>query len=130
MYLLTAATGVSGLWLERKDPGSFEPVDHLPTNRLGNSSRHLCLGVNGSGGPRFPKGKKIEVDATTLEANAALKSLVRRDTGESYGKFLAGLAKASGIETPTREGHLMRCYRKSKYGADISPAIEHSQDAW
>jgi transposase len=49
------------------------------------------------------KGKTIGVDATTLEANAALRSIVRRDTGESYESFLKGLAKASGIETPTRE---------------------------
>jgi transposase len=49
------------------------------------------------------KGKTIGVDATTLEANAALRSIVRRDTGESYEEFLTGLAKASGIETPTRQ---------------------------
>lgn len=49
------------------------------------------------------KGKTIGIDATTLEANAALRSIVRRDTGESYDEFLTRLAKASGIETPTRE---------------------------
>lgn len=49
------------------------------------------------------KGKTIGIDATTLEANAALRSIVRRDTGESYEEFLTRLAKASGIETPTRE---------------------------
>jgi len=49
------------------------------------------------------KGKTLGVDATTLEANAALRSIVRRDTGESYEAFLTGLAQASGIETPTRE---------------------------
>jgi len=48
------------------------------------------------------KGRTIGVDATTLEANAALRSIVRRDTGESYEEFLTELAKASGIETPTR----------------------------
>ena len=48
------------------------------------------------------KGKTLGVDATTLEANAALRSIVRRDTGESYEEFLTGLAKASGIKTPTR----------------------------
>ncbi|HYN82116.1 MAG TPA: transposase [Gemmatimonadaceae bacterium] len=48
-------------------------------------------------------GKTIGVDATTLEANAALRSIVRRDTGESYQQFLTRLAQASGIETPTRE---------------------------
>ena len=49
------------------------------------------------------KGKTIGVDATTLEANAAMRSIVRRDTGESYQEFLTRLAQASGIETPTRE---------------------------
>ncbi len=49
------------------------------------------------------KGKTVAIDATTLEANAAMRSIVRRDTGESYQAFLTGLAHASGIETPTRE---------------------------
>jgi hypothetical protein len=48
------------------------------------------------------KGKTVGVDATTLEANAALRSIVRRDSGESYQDFLTKLAQASGIETPTR----------------------------
>ena len=59
------------------------------------------------------KGKRIAVDATTLEANAAMRSIVRRDTGESYEEFLVGLAKASGIATPTRED-LARLDRKRK----------------
>jgi transposase len=58
-------------------------------------------------------GKRIAIDATTLEANAAMRSLVRRDTGASYEQFLTGLAKASGIETPTRED-LARLDRKRK----------------
>jgi transposase len=49
------------------------------------------------------KGKTIGVDSTTLEANAAMKSIVRRDSGESYEQFLVKLAQASGIPTPTRE---------------------------
>ena len=56
-----------------------------------------CLGIAG-----LVKGKTIAMDATTLEANAALRSIVRRDTGESYHEFLTKLAQASGIETPTR----------------------------
>ena len=48
------------------------------------------------------KGKTIGIDATTLEANAALRSIVRRDSGETYQEFLTRLARASGIETPTR----------------------------
>ncbi len=49
------------------------------------------------------EGKTLGIDATTLEANAALRSIVRRDTRESYQEFLTRLAQASGIETPTRE---------------------------
>ncbi|MEW5743774.1 MAG: transposase, partial [Myxococcota bacterium] len=49
------------------------------------------------------KGQTIGCDATTLEANAALRSIVRRDTGETYRAFLERLAKESGIQTPTRE---------------------------
>jgi transposase len=49
------------------------------------------------------RGKTIGIDATTLEANAAMRSIVRRDTGDSYQEFLVGLAKSSGIKTPTRE---------------------------
>src|SRR5438132_1516666 len=59
------------------------------------------------------QGQRIAIDATTLEANAAMRSIVRRDTGESYDEFLTGLAKASGIETPTRED-LVRLDRKRK----------------
>jgi hypothetical protein len=59
------------------------------------------------------KGKTIGVDATTLEANAALRSIVRRDDFRSYNEFLTGLAKASGIPTPTRDD-LARIDRKRK----------------
>jgi transposase len=59
------------------------------------------------------KGKTVAIDATTLEANAAMRSIVRRDTGESYDAFLTGLAKASGIATPTRDD-LARLDRKRK----------------
>jgi transposase len=49
------------------------------------------------------EGKTAGVDSTTLEANAAMRSIVRRDSGEGYQDFLTRLAKESGIETPTRE---------------------------
>src|SRR2546422_7765532 len=58
-------------------------------------------------------GKTIAIDATTLEANAAMRSIVRRDTGESYQQFLTRLAKASGLKTPTREA-LARLDRRRK----------------
>ncbi len=49
------------------------------------------------------EGKTVGVDSTTLEANAAMRSIVRRDSGEGYQQFLQRLAQESGIETPTRE---------------------------
>ena len=48
------------------------------------------------------EGKTVGIDATTLEANAAMRSIERRDTGESYEAFIQRLAEASGVETPTR----------------------------
>jgi transposase len=47
-------------------------------------------------------GKTLAVDGTTLEANAAMRSIVRRDTGETYPEYLKGLAQASGVKTPSR----------------------------
>ena len=63
-------------------------------------------------------GKTIGVDATTLEANAALRSIVRRDTNESYEEFLTKLAKASGIKTPTRTDLAKLDKKRSKKGSN------------
>ena len=49
------------------------------------------------------KARTLGIDATTLEANAAMRSIVRRGTGVGYEEFLTQLAQASGIETPMRE---------------------------
>ena len=59
------------------------------------------------------KGRTVAIDATTLEANAAMRSIVRRDTGESYQEFLTRLAAASGVRTPTRAA-LARLDRRRK----------------
>ena len=75
------------------------------------------------------KGKTVGIDATTLEANAALRSIVRRDTGESYQHFLTKLAQASGIETPTR-ADLARIDRKrKKKGSNDDWTHPHDPDA-
>lgn len=75
------------------------------------------------------KGKTLGVDSTTLEANAALRSIVRRDTGESYDEFLEQLAKSSGIETPTRED-LARIDKKRKgKGSNDDWKNPHDPDA-
>lgn len=57
------------------------------------------------------KGQTLGVDATTLEANAAMKSIVRKETGEDWRDYLRGLARAEGIENPTEED-LRRLDRK------------------
>ena len=70
-------------------------------------------------------GKTIAIDATTLEANAAMRSIVRRDTGETYQEFLKRLAKASGIRTPSREALARLDRRRKKKGSNTewtSPA--------
>jgi transposase len=59
------------------------------------------------------RGRTIAIDATTLEANAAMKSIIRREDGQSYDEYLKGLALAAGIENPTRE-QLARLDRKRK----------------
>jgi transposase len=59
------------------------------------------------------KGDRIGVDASTMEANAALRAIVRRDSGEGYREMLKRLAVESGIATPTAED-LIRLDRKRK----------------
>ena len=66
------------------------------------------------------KGERIGVDGSTMEANAALRTIVRRDSGESYRAMLTRMAQESGIETPTAED-LARFDRKRK-GKTLSNA--------
>src|SRR5215471_19321588 len=58
------------------------------------------------------KGKTIGIDATTLEAHAAMRSIVRRDTGESYREYLRRWAQEAGVEA--RDEELRRADRKRK----------------
>lgn len=59
------------------------------------------------------RGKTVGIDATTLEANAAMKSIVRRDTGANWQEYLRELARAEGMDNPTEE-QLRRLDRKRK----------------
>ena len=83
-----------------------------------------CLSTAG-----LVKGKTIGIDATTLEANAALRSIVRRDTGESYQEFLTTLAQASGIETPTRADLARIDRQRKKKGSNDDWTHPHDPDA-
>jgi transposase len=62
------------------------------------------------------RGQTVSIDATTLEANAAMKSIVRGDNGQGYEAYLKGLAQTAGMESPTRE-QLARLDRKRKQKA-------------
>jgi transposase len=75
------------------------------------------------------KGTTIGIDATTLEANAALRSIVRRDTGETYQDFLTRLAQASGIETPTRADLARLDRERPKKGSNDDWQHPHDPDA-
>jgi transposase len=63
-------------------------------------------------------GRTLSIDATTLEANAALKSMVRRDNGQSYDEYLKELAKAAGLENPTREQWVRLDRKRKKKGSN------------
>jgi transposase len=80
-------------------------------------------------GAGLVKGKQIGIDATTLEANAALRSIVRRDNGESYEEFLKGLAQESGIATPTREDLTRVDRKRKKKGSNEEWVNPHDPDA-
>ena len=71
------------------------------------------------------KGERIGVDASTVEANAALRTIVRRDSGEGYREMLTRMAKESGIETPTAED-LIRLDRNRK-GKTLCVSRTHRQ---
>lgn len=70
------------------------------------------------------KGKTIGVDSTTLEANAAMKSIVRRDTGEDWKEYVAGLMREEGLieecEEPTDED--LRRFDKKRKNKKVSNA--------
>jgi transposase len=64
------------------------------------------------------RGKAVAIDATTLEANAAMKSIVRKDNGQDWKEYLQGLAKAEGIENPTDED--LRRLDRARKGKKVS----------
>lgn len=113
-----AVRGFLGLGLEERGP------DHSTisrTRRLIDVETHrevFAWVLEQLAGKGLLKGKTVSVDATTLEANAAMRSIVRRDTGESYQSYLEGLAKASGVKTPTRAALARLDRRRKKKGSN------------
>jgi transposase len=75
------------------------------------------------------QGKTVGIDATTLEANAAMRSIVRRDTREGYEEFLRRLAEESGIATPTREQLAKLDRKRAKKGSNDDWVNPHDPEA-
>ncbi len=73
--------------------------------------------------------KTLGVDATTQEANAALRSIVRRDTGESYESFLKELARKSGVEEPSRADMVKVDKKRPKKGSNKEWVNPNKPDA-
>ena len=90
-----------GLSLEEQTP------DHSTlskTRRLMNLGTHKAMfrwALQQVAREGLLSGKNLGVDATRLEANAALKSIVRRDNGVSYDEHVTQLMQTEGIEEPT-----------------------------
>jgi len=75
------------------------------------------------------QGRRLAVDATTIQANAAMKHLVRRDDGRSYDTYLTDLAKDSGIERPTREDLKRMDKTRKKRCSNKEWKLQHDEDA-
>jgi len=101
----------------------FSPIESTPdhstisrTRRLMPVETHKAVFrwfVKVLGEEGLIDGQTIAIDATMLEANAAMRSILRRDDGRTYEEYLKDLAKAEGIEEPTRE-QAARLDRKRK----------------
>lgn len=68
------------------------------------------------------QGKKVAVDSTTLEANAAMKSIVRRDTGEDWKEYIARLMREEGLIEPDAKpsDEEIRRYDKQRKNKKVS----------
>ena len=74
-------------------------------------------------------GKTLGVDSKTLEANAAMRSIVPRDDGNGHEEWLEQVARASGIETPTRKAWRSWNRKRLKKGSDKDWVHPHDAEA-
>jgi len=75
------------------------------------------------------KGKTLGIDGTLLEANAAMRSIVRRDTGEGYDAYITGLMQAEGADNPTREERARFDRKRKKRTSNDDWEHPHDPDA-
>src|ERR1700716_98741 len=119
----------SGNWLRRATTQSFHDLPDTTANGCRDASQGVLLDFGSAERSRVGEGQDRGDGCPTREANAAMRSIVRRDSGESYEEFLKGLAKKSGIATPTRED-LAQLDRKRKNKASNKDWVNpHERDA-
>ena len=124
-----ALRGFLGLGLDEATP---EHSTISRTRRLIDLETHRAVFtwvLQGLATADLVKGKTIGIEATTLEANAARRSIVRRDSGETYQEFLTRLAQASGIETPTRADLARLDRQRPRQGRHTEWRHPHDPDA-
>lgn len=92
-----------GLGLDERTPdhSSLTVIRKRLSSKIHEAVFALVLGIAQQHG--LLKGKTVGVDATTLEANAAMKSIVRKDTGEDWKEYLRRMAQDAGVDDPTDE---------------------------
>ncbi len=111
------------------------PPDHstlLRTRRLIDVEAHQAVFtwvLQRRADANLVQGRTLGIDATTLEANAAMRSIVRRDTGDAYDAWLTRLAAASGIATPTRAALARFDRKRKKKGSNDDWTHPHDPDA-
>ena len=124
-----ALRGFLGLGLDDAPP-EHSPISR--TRRLINVETHRAVFtwiLQVLATAALIKGNTIGIDATTLKANAALRSIVRRESGETYQEFLTRLAQASGIETRTRADRARLDRTLPKKGRNTDWQHPHDPDA-
>ena len=104
-------------FLRLSDGETVPAPSTLSVTRLPLEIHHAVFGFLLAIANKHALAKRIGVDASTQQANAALRRLVRRDTGEDYQEMLRRLARESGIETPSALIRFDRS-RKGKSNAD------------
>lgn len=86
---------------ETPDHSSLTRVrDRLP---LTVHQQVFCFVLEVADAQGLLQGKTVGVDATTLEADAAMKSIVRRDTGEDWQEYVQRLMREAGQVEPGQE---------------------------
>src|SRR5512132_2767229 len=103
VFGLALAQGVSASADDRSGAGSLLAVEDAEPPVARGSRGGVRLGAGADRRARPGEGERIGVDASTMEANAALRTIVRRDSGDTYREMLKRMAAENGIDTPSAD---------------------------